>query len=139
MATFGTPRVGPTDAGDALACARAMAAEIDVWNRGREAGGEPPITIGIGLHYGDAVLGDIGGEGRLEFTVIGDTVNVASRLEALTRTLSATIIASDTLMRRAASDHGETLLEGFVAGAPQSLRNRTKPMDIWVLPASGSA
>jgi len=135
MATFGTPRVGPTDAGDALACARAMAAEIGEWNRQRAAAGEPPITIGIGLHYGEAVLGDIGGEGRLEFTVIGDTVNVASRLEALTRTLSATIIASDPLMQRASSDYGAPLPEGFIAGAPQSLRNRTKPMEIWVLPA----
>lgn len=137
MATFGTPRVGPADAGDALACARAMTAEIAQWNRDRAQAGEPAIVIGIGLHYGEAVLGDIGGEGRLEFTVIGDTVNVASRLEALTRTLSATIVASHPLVRQAKSDRGEALLEGFVAGEPQSLRNRTKPMEIWVLPAEG--
>ncbi len=137
MATFGTPRTGPTDAGDALACARDMAAAIGDWNRERVAAGAAPITIGIGLHYGPAVLGDIGGEGRLEYTVIGDTVNVASRLEALTRPLAATIVASDALAQRARADHGDVLLDGFAAGAPQTLRNRTEPMGIWVLPAAG--
>ena len=135
MATFGTPNTGPSDAGDALACARDMAAAIDDWNRERIAAGQAPVTIGIGLHYGPAVLGDIGGEGRLEYTVIGDTVNVASRLEALTRPLAATIVASEPLALRARADHGDALLESFVAGAPQTLRNRTEPMGIWVLPA----
>ena len=137
MATFGTPRTGQRDAADALACARAMAAAIADWNRERMAAGAPPIAIGIGLHYGDAVLGDIGGEGRLEYTVIGDTVNVASRLEALTRNLPATIIASEPLVERVRSDSGDALLDGFVAGAPQALRNRTEPMGVWVLPAEG--
>ncbi len=135
MATFGTPRAGPSDASDALACARAMTGAIAEWNRERAAAGDPPIALGIGLHYGDAVLGDIGGEGRLEYTVVGDAVNVASRLEALTRTLDAGIIASDPLMARVRSEGGETLLRGFVAGAPQSLHNRTEPMGIWMLPA----
>ena len=135
MATFGTPQTGTSDASDALSCARAMADTIAEWNRDRAAAGAPPIALGIGLHYGDAVLGDIGGEGRLEYTVIGDAVNVASRLEALTRTLDATIIASEPLAQRVREETGDTPLEGFVAGAPQSLRNRTEPMGVWVLPA----
>ena len=138
MATFGTPRTGASDASDALDCARAMAAAIETWNRERRADGAPPIAIGIGLHYGNAVLGDIGGEGRLEYTVIGDTVNVASRLEALTRTLPAAIVASDPLARRVIAESGDARLEGFVSGAPQTLRNRAEPMGVWVLPAASA-
>ena len=63
----------------------------------------------------------------------GDTVNVASRLEALTRTLDATIIASDPLARRVRGESGDALLDGFVAGTPQALRNRTEPMGVWML------
>ena len=137
MATFGTPQTGPSDASDALACARAMADTITEWNRERAGAGAAPIALGIGLHYGDAVLGDIGGEGRLEYTVIGDSVNVASRLEALTRSLQATIVASEPLAERVRSEAGEALLQGFIAGAPQTLRNRTEPMGVWVLPTEG--
>ncbi len=135
MATFGTPRAGLSDASDALACARTMAETIGQWNQERIAAGEPPIALGIGLHYGEAVLGDIGGEGRLEYTVVGDAVNVASRLEALTRTLNATIIASDPLARQVRDETGDAPLNGFIAGAPQNLRNRTEPMGVWMLPA----
>ncbi len=135
MATFGTPSAGSSDASDALACAGAMAEAIADWNRDRIAAGRPPVALGIGLHYGDAVLGDIGGEGRLEYTVVGDAVNVASRLEALTRTLGSTTIVSGPLAQQVRAEGGDALLEGFVAGDPQTLRNRTEPMDIWVLPA----
>ena len=137
MATFGTPRTGPSDASDALACARAMADTIADWNRDRAAAGAEPITLGIGLHYGEAVLGDIGGEGRLEYTVIGDAVNVASRLEALTRSLNAAIVASAPLAEQVRAEGGDTLLEGFTAGTPQNLRNRTQPMGVWVLSGMG--
>ncbi len=137
MATFGTPRAGPSDASDALACARDMAETIAEWNRERASSGEPPIALGIGLHYGAAVLGDIGGEGRLEYTVVGDAVNVASRLEALTRSLDAAIIASDPLAQRVHEETGDAPLEGFVAGSPQALRNRIEPMGVWMLPVQG--
>ena len=83
MATFGTPDPGSQDAGNAVRCARAMLAEMDRWNREREAAGDQPIEISIGLHYGTVVLGDIGSARRLEYAVLGDTVNVASRLEEL--------------------------------------------------------
>ena len=85
MATFGTPQPGPRDAAHALACARAMLASLGVWNSERTARGEMALRAGIGLHFGPVVLGDIGDERRLEFAVLGDTVNTASRLEGLTR------------------------------------------------------
>ena len=81
MATFGTPFASERDALNALDCARAMMDSVARWNETRAARGEPPIRASVGLHYGPAVLGDIGAN-RLEFAVIGNTVNVASRIEA---------------------------------------------------------
>ena len=100
MATFGTPFPGASDAGNALRCAQAMLGSIDELNVERKHRGEPPIRIGIGLHYGEVVLGDIG-LNRLEFAVIGTTVNAASRLKSLTREFGCAIIASDELVQRA--------------------------------------
>src|SRR3546814_16940159 len=69
---------------NALAAGRAMLRTVDEWNRERIAAGEPPIRLSVGIHYGEVVLGNIGSERRLEFAVLGDVVNVASRLETLT-------------------------------------------------------
>jgi class 3 adenylate cyclase len=59
LATFGVPVVGRRDATDTLACARAMLTALDAWNRDRAAAGLPPLRMGLGLHYGQVVLGDI--------------------------------------------------------------------------------
>ena len=60
LATFGVPDVGTRDATDALACARGMLAALAAWNRERAGQGLPPLRMGVGLHYGQVVLGDIG-------------------------------------------------------------------------------
>ena len=103
MATFGTPEAGPRDAANALDCAREMMRALDRWNAERMALGVPAIRAGIGIHFGPAVLGDIGAA-RLEFAVLGNTVNLASRLEALTRTLGARLVVSDALRDRAIAE-----------------------------------
>jgi adenylate cyclase len=134
MATFGTPAAGDRDARNGLACARAMAASVEAWNTGRIAVGDPPIQVSFGLHYGPVVLGDIG-LNRLEFAVIGNTVNIASRLEALTRAHDATIVASDALIARAQqepSDDDGSLFEGFTKKTDQAIRSVEHPMTLWV-------
>ncbi len=68
---------------------------VAVWNRERTAAGEPAITISVGLHYGEVVIGDVGSERRLELAVLGDVVNVASRLEAATRRIGAALLVSE--------------------------------------------
>ncbi|HVG80380.1 MAG TPA: adenylate/guanylate cyclase domain-containing protein, partial [Patescibacteria group bacterium] len=78
LATFGVPDVGPRDATDALACARGMLAALAAWNRQRKAAGLSPLTMGVGLHYGPVVLGDIGSERSMAFATVGDTINVTS-------------------------------------------------------------
>ena len=98
MVTFGTPDNRADDAVRALDCARAIIHTILDWNVVRTARGEPTIKVGVSLHFGSVVLGDVGDENRLEYAVIGDTVNVASRVEELTRTLGADIVISvDTI------------------------------------------
>jgi adenylate cyclase len=140
MASFGTPRRGPRDAADALAAARAMASELADWNRARRAQGQVAIRIGVGLHWGPVVLGDIGGENRLEFATIGDTVNVASRLEHMTRDLAAEIAASGDLIAAARASvpaaEADELLEGFASSGQQSLRGRGMSLEIFARPAT---
>jgi adenylate cyclase len=132
MATFGTPFTGDADALNALRCARGMIGSIDELNRERSRRNEPPIQVSVGLHYGEVVLGDIG-LNRLEFAVIGTTVNAASRLEALTRELGCAIIASDALVQRARTEAGHASEEfaAFVERPAQSIRGLEQPVGIW--------
>ncbi|MFN8643203.1 MAG: adenylate/guanylate cyclase domain-containing protein [Candidatus Binatia bacterium] len=135
MATFGTPRVGAADATNALRAAAAMRAAVAEWNAARAARDEPAVRVGVGIHYGPVVLGDIGGESRIEFAVLGDTVNVASRLERLTRDLDAGIVVSDAVVaaaRREAAADVDAVLSPLRPGPPQTLRGRSAPVAVWV-------
>ena len=136
MATFGTPHPRRDDAQRALACARDMAAEIAAWNEQRRGAGEVPMRAGIGLHFGPVVLGDIGDERRLEFAVIGDTVNVASRLEAMTRELGVDVIASNDIVARARQGGAGVIFDGLEEGAQAVVHGRDDPIAIWTLRAA---
>lgn len=134
MATFGTPEPGPRDAVNALACARAMLSAIESWNRERLAAGEAEVRIAIGLHYGPVVLGDIGSERRLEFAVLGDCVNVASRLEALTREHGVALMASGEFhaaVGRQIRDGEASMLESLRPLGAQHLRGRSAAVEVW--------
>jgi adenylate cyclase len=136
MATFGTPRAGPQDASNALRCARAMLRTVDEWNERRRTGGFPLVKLAVGVHFGPVVMGDIGSERRLEFAVIGDTVNVASRLEEATRTVGTRLLVSDDLMRAAqasAPDDLAALRAGIEPHEGLILRGREGAIDAWLL------
>ena len=132
LATFGVPDVGSRDATDALACARGMLAALAAWNRERGGQGLPPLRMGIGLHYGQVVLGDIGSQRSMAFATVGDTVNVTSRLQTLTRDLDATIVASTELIQAVEREAAERALVGGLTGrGPHVLRGRDTPIEIW--------
>ncbi|HZH32104.1 MAG TPA: adenylate/guanylate cyclase domain-containing protein [Pyrinomonadaceae bacterium] len=85
MALFGAPAATPQDASNALTAAVAMQRQVEVLNRELRAADLYEISVGIGLHTGEATVGYIGSERRSEYTAIGDTVNLAARLESSAR------------------------------------------------------
>ena len=92
-----------------------MIGSISRVERERKDRSEPPIRVSVGLHYGEVVLGDIG-LNRLEFAVIGTTVNAASRLEALTREFGCAIVVSDDLVQQARAETGHSSADFAHAG-----------------------
>jgi len=141
MATFGSPLTGPNDAGNALKCANDMVTAIDQWNVERKAGGEAPINLSVGIHYGEVILGDIGSERRLEFATLGDTVNVAARLEELTRTMNTKVIVSNDLIEANKSckvGNDKYLLDSFSRAGNKVLRGRDSKIGIWKMEAAQS-
>jgi adenylate cyclase len=133
MATFGTPAEGADNASRALRCAIDLALETSRWSRGRSVRGDTPVAIGIGLHYGEAMVGSIGTGQRLDYVVIGDTVNVASRMERLTRDLDAEIVISDELLTRV-RDEGTVArphLDLFASRGDVHVTGRQRPIRIW--------
>ena len=101
MGVFGVPIATPEDAANALAAGRALQAEIAAWSEKRRYAGRRPVSIGIGVHYGQVFAGVIEGGKRLEFTVIGDAVNTAHRIEELTRTTGRPLLVSAELLEAA--------------------------------------
>jgi adenylate cyclase len=129
MITFGTPNETPDDAKNALNCAAAMQKSIDEWNEQRSAQGDTAVSLSIGLHCGSVILGDIGSQRRMEFAVLGDVVNVSSRLEAMTRDLNVRIVASAAVVDAASAKIASTL--GFEARGMQQIRGRDEEVAIW--------
>jgi len=91
-------------AGAALDAARDAAQQIERANEERVAAGAPAIECGIALHVGDVIYGNVGGRNRLDFTVIGPAVNLASRIEALTRDLNRQVLVSADFAAAATGD-----------------------------------
>jgi class 3 adenylate cyclase/CHASE2 domain-containing sensor protein len=94
MAIFGAPKRLPNPCEAALAAAKRMQSEVVKLNEILVREGAAPIQIGVGLHAGDAVIGQVGSSGRHDYTAIGDVTNVASRLEGLTKDVGFQIVCS---------------------------------------------
>ena len=126
MALFGAPVSTANDVANALAAALAMREKVRQMNAANKAAGLPLMKTGIGLHTGEVVAGNLGSANRLNYTVIGDSVNLASRLEALTKQYGAGILVSE-----------DTCLQGpgFVYRELDMVRvkGKTKPVRIYEL------
>ena len=101
MATFGSIELQTEAPARALACAFDLQQEIERWNRKRSDRGVAPVRVSIGIHSGAVTVGNLGGKERVEFTVVGDVVNVASRLEEVTREVGGSIVASQSCIQAA--------------------------------------
>jgi len=110
----------------AVACARAMLEALAEHNRSRAKRGQPPLAMGIGLHTGPVVAGNLGAVGRrLEFTVIGDTVNTAARLEGLTKEAHVPVVISSDVVARLQRE------EGLRELPPMAVRGKGAPVRVF--------
>ena len=100
MATFGTPTSRGNDAQNAFECARKMQIAMNQWSKERADKKLAHITHRIGIHFGPCIIGNIGGDQRVEFTVLGDTVNVANRLCDACKKFDSQVIISDAVAKR---------------------------------------
>ena len=105
MAVFGAPISSCRDALNAVDSASAMMGLVAMLNARRRARGEPPLRLGVGVATGDLIAGAIGSPKRMEYTVIGDSVNLASRLQDLTKTYGVGVILCDATARAAGDGH----------------------------------
>ncbi|MCP5486573.1 MAG: adenylate/guanylate cyclase domain-containing protein [Spirochaetales bacterium] len=122
LAYFGAPLASPDHAVEAVECGRAMLKRLAVLNQERTARGEFALEIGIGVHTGPAVLGDVGPPIRKEYTVIGDTVNLASRIESLTKEIGQPLLVSNAT-REATGDRYI-----WLAAQPLPVRGKKEPV-----------
>lgn len=111
MAVFGLPLTGSLDATNAAKCALEITKKVALWNA---KNAEPtPTRIAIGIHYGEVIQGDIGSDKRLEFTAIGDVVNLASRIEDYCRTVDAAILVTDEFIQALLAEGSFELAASF--------------------------
>ena len=124
MATFGTPISRGNDAQNAFNCARDMQISMREWEKERSLKKQLIIKHRIGIHYGRCVVGNIGSNERMEFAVIGDTVNVASRICDACKEIKADILISDNLKNQLNEQIKSELIKNF------KIRGREKSIDL---------
>jgi class 3 adenylate cyclase len=131
MAVFGPPLPSSCDASNAASCACDILQSIDRWNERHHRSGDAAIHVAIGIHYGDVVQGDVGSDKRLELTVIGDTVNIASRVEAYCRSLDAAVLVTDAFHMALRAEGRDDLTGRFAAEGLHTLRGRAEPIHLY--------
>lgn len=130
MAVFGVPTPRKDDAACALRAAVAMERALDGVNQRRAARDLPPLRHGIGIHRGVLVAGNIGTAERAQYTVIGDTVNVASRLESQTKELGVSVLVSSAAVRAVAGADGMPALRSL---GEVRLKGRAEAIEVFGL------
>lgn len=125
MAYFGAPIPQADHAERAVRCALAMRTALAQLNERRVRRGDPPMKVGMGIHSGLAVIGNIGSPQRQEYTAIGDTVNVASRIEGLTKLCGEDILISEETRKQV----GNRMT--FDDGVNFNIKGKTEPIRVF--------
>lgn len=110
-----------------VSCAERLDREMADWSRTRLAAGGSGVRVGVGLHWGEVFSGVVGDQDRLEYSVFGDTVNTAARLEQMTKTLGVDIVASRNILEQAGLGPEPV---GWTALGEVSVRGRTETIAI---------
>lgn len=129
MAVFGIPRERPDDALRAIRAAARMRAALARHNEARAARGLPPLAHGVGVHFGTMIAGNVGTSERMQYTVIGDVVNLASRLESATKEVGV-----DVLVSRAAAEAAAPGAPPLRPLAALAVRGHEQPVEVLTLP-----
>jgi adenylate cyclase len=132
MSVFGVPYSRDDDPQRAIRAALAMRNRLGLFNARRRSEGKPPIRAGIGICTGDVICGNIGSERRMDFTVIGDSVNVASRIEKLNKVYQTDILISRSTCERL----GETFAARLVDVV--RIRGRQRAIEIYEVLGEGN-
>jgi adenylate cyclase len=134
MALFGADgRDGDSAARLALAAAKAMGAALDKLNAELAHDLKAPLKIGIGLHAGPAIVGEMGYARAMHLTAIGDTVNAASRIEGLTKDFGVELVVAESVLARAGLS-GEALDARGIAAVDVDLRGREGKVRVRAFP-----
>ncbi|WP_028972611.1 adenylate/guanylate cyclase domain-containing protein [Spirochaeta cellobiosiphila] len=114
MAFYGAPIKGDNDALSAVNAALGMIDAIQIFNEKQREQNQPEFNTGIGINYGLVTVGNIGSDKKMDYTVIGDEVNLASRLEGLTKKYGQKLIFSEAVYRRVKSEYPCRLVDKVV-------------------------
>lgn len=125
MASFGVPVSAEDDAQRAVRAAVAMVDRLEAFNAERRGAGEAEVDVGIGLHTGTVVAGTIGSRKKMEYTVIGDTVNTTSRIEQLNKQLGTRLLISDATYQLT-HEQVEARRHG-----PIQVKGKREPIVVW--------
>ncbi len=132
LASFGAVRASSTYAADALRCIEAILAAARAWADTRKASGLPALGIGIGVAHGPLVFGIIGVEDRLEYTVIGETVNLAAKLEKHNKAEHAAACATASLIALAREQDSTITQQPFEIRKQRNVPGAAEPLDVAV-------
>jgi adenylate cyclase len=124
---FGAPLPNEKHASTAVQCALEMQTALETLNQTRAARGDAPLRMGIGINCGQVVCGDLGPPERVEYTIIGDTVNVTARMESLTKKFGVKVLASEEVQKRAAG------VATFAPMKPTEVAGKAEPLLTWAV------
>jgi adenylate cyclase len=131
MLIFGLPEPAPDDPARAIQCGKTLLQAIPAWQKEAEAAGLGGLRLHVGINYGRVRIGHVGGGDQVQLTANGDVVNVASRLQAMTRETNTDMLVAATAVETTRAQQGDAATEGLTPLPPLQLRGRATKVAVW--------